>query len=203
MLWIRLVFWPTLALVLIALTTLIVSGIALVPATLMLGPCLKDFTGAFWEPRESPLTSTTFDVGEGAVRVCYGKPSARGREVFGGMVPYRQLWRTGANEPTRIYSNRAFEIAGVSLPPGRYAMYSIPDTSEWRIFITKPVGEWRDDLLSGAPDRVIGVGVVPADTTADYVESFTISGRPEGDSAVMVLEWEWTRVTVGVKPFDH
>ena len=118
-LWIRLIVWPAFALALVLLTTFIVSGVALVPTTVALGPCLPDFTSTFWEERASPLATTTFDAGTATVRVCYGQPSSREREVFGGLVPYRQLWRTGANEPTRIYTNRAIELAGVPLKPAR------------------------------------------------------------------------------------
>lgn len=196
---IRLIVWPALALVLAGLTAFVLTGIALVPTTVALGPCLKDFTSPFWEERASPLASTTFNVGDGAVRVCYGRPAARERVVFGALIPYRQLWRTGANEPTRIYTNRTIDVAGVRLVPGRYSLYSIPDTNEWRVFITESVTHWGNDLRSGTRDKDVGVGIVPTDTTADYVETFTISGESAGDSALIVLEWERTRVAVGVR----
>ena len=196
---IRLIVLPTLVLVLTGLTTFILTGIALVPTTVTLGPCLRDFTSPFWEKRASPLATTTFEVGDGAVRVCYGRPSARERVVFGGLVPYRQLWRTGANEPTRIYSNITIELAGIRLAPGRYSLYTIPDTNEWRVFITESVTHWGNDLRSGVRDKDVGVGIVPADTTAHYVETFTISTESADDSVLMVLEWERTRVAVGVR----
>ncbi len=166
---IRLFFLPTMLLLLPGLTAFVLTGVALVPTTLALGPCLRDFTSPFWEERASPLSSTTFDVGDGAVRVCYGRPSARERVVFGELVRYRQLWRTGANEPTRIYTNRTIDVAGVRLVPGRYSLYTIPDTNEWRLFITESVTHWGNDLLSGARDKDMGVGIVPADTTTNYI----------------------------------
>ncbi len=133
---IRLFFLPTLRLLLTGLTAFVLTGVGLVPTTVALGPCLRDFTSPFWEERASHLSSTTFEVGDGAVRVCYGRPSARERVVFGELVRYRQLWRTGANETTRLYTNRTIEVAGVRLVPGRYSLYTIPDTNEWRVFIT-------------------------------------------------------------------
>ena len=196
---IRLIFWPTLVLGLTGLTAFVLTGITLVPTTVALGPCLRDFTSPFWEERASPLASTTFEVGDGAVRVCYGRPSARERVVFGELIPYRQLWRTGANEPTRIYTNRTIELAGVRLVPGRYSLYAIPDTNQWRLFITESVTHWGNDLRSGTRDKDVGVGIVAADTTADYFETFTISAEPAGDSTLMVLEWERTRVVAGVR----
>ena len=196
---IRLFFLPTLLLLLTGFTAFVLTGVALVPTTLALGPCLRDFTSPFWEERASPLASTTFYVGDGAVRVCYGRPSARERVVFGELIPYRQLWRTGANEPTRIYTNRTIDLAGVRLVPGRYSLYTIPDTNEWRVFITESVAYWGNDLLSGARDNDVGVGIVAVDTTEDNVETFTISTESADDSVLMVLEWERTRVAVGVR----
>ena len=196
---VRSIVWPTLILGLTGVTTFVLTGVSLVPTTVALGPCLRDFTSPFWEERASPLASTTFEVGDGTVRVCYGRPSARERVVFGELVPYRQLWRTGANEPTRIYTNRTIDLAGIRLVPGRYSLYSMPDTNEWRVFITESVTHWGNDLRSGVRDKDVGVGIVPVDTTAEYVETFTISAEPAGDSALMVLEWERTRVVVGVR----
>jgi len=196
---IRLIFWPMFALVVVTVGMFIVGGIAFVPTTVVLGPCLRDFTSPFWEERASPLASTTFDVEDATVRVCYGRPSARDRTVFGGIVPYRQLWRTGANEPTRIYTDGAIDIAGVEVGPGRYSLYTIPDTAEWRVFVTESVLHWGNDLLRGAQDKVVGVGAVPVDTTAQYVETFTITGESGTDSARMVLEWERTKIAIPVR----
>ena len=196
---IRLFFFPTLLLLLTGLTAFVLTGVGLVPTTVALGPCLRDFTSPFWEERASPLSSTTFDVGDGAVRVCYGRPSARERVVFGELVRYRQLWRTGANEPTRLYTNRTIDVAGVRLVPGRYSLYTIPDTNEWRLFITEAVTYWGNDLLSGALDKDVRVGIVPADTTVNYIETFTISTESADESVLMVLEWERTRVAVWVR----
>jgi hypothetical protein len=194
---IRLVFWFSLALTIILTATVVVSGVAFLPPTVALGPCLRDLTSPFWEERASPLAAETFDVGDATVRICYGRPSARERVVFGGMVPYRQLWRTGANEPTRIYTNGNVALAGVQLTPGRYSLYTIPDTSSWRIFITESVLHWGNDLRGGAQDKTVGVGIVPSDSTASFVETFTITGV-SGDSALMVLGWERTRVAIPV-----
>ena len=71
------------------------------------------------------------------------------------------------------------------------------------MFITESVTHWGNDLRSGTRDKDVGVGIVSADTTADYFETFTISAESDGDSVLMVLEWERTRVVVGVKAVER
>ena len=78
--------------------------------------------------RASPYDSATVAVAGTALKVCYGRPSSRGRTMIGGEhVPYGELWRTGANEPTTIHTPIPVSIAGVDLEPGSYSLYTIPD----------------------------------------------------------------------------
>ncbi len=80
------------------------------------------------EGRQSPLDSVTFTAGGKTVKLCYGRPSARGRKMIGGeLIPYGKLWRTGANEPTVIFTPVALDIAGVRVEPGKYSIYSVPN----------------------------------------------------------------------------
>ena len=196
---IRLLFWLILGVVLTTVTAFVVTGISLVPTTVALGPCLKDYTSPnSYGERASPLASVSFEVGGHPIRVCYGRPSARERVVFGGLVRYGQLWRTGANEPTRIYTGHLISIAGIELVPGRYTIYTIPDEDSWRVFINHAVTQWGNDMTDGVRDQEVGFAVVPSDTTAEYVETFTITGEPDGSDATLVLEWARTRVAVPV-----
>jgi hypothetical protein len=106
--------------------------------------------------RRSPYDSVTVRVGGRAVKLCYSRPLARGRVIFGGLVPYDMLWRTGANEPTTIHLPFAAEIAGVALEPGKYSLYTIPSTREWVIVLngsteqgglTRDEGEFKNDYI--------------------------------------------------------
>src|SRR5687767_9770988 len=82
--------------------------------------------------RQSPLDSLTFTAAKQTVKLCYGRPSARGRKMIGGdNVPFGKLWRTGANEPTVIFTPVALDIAGVKVEPGKYSIYSVPGAKEW------------------------------------------------------------------------
>jgi hypothetical protein len=154
--------------------------------------------------RASPLDSLTFQVGGQPVKVCYGRPSARGRTMIGGeLVPYGKLWRTGANEPTIVFTPIALEIAGIRVPPGKYSLYSVPGAKEWEIIVNRSTSQWGHE--SEYTDRVkaqeVGRGKVPAADTGAPVETFTIRAEPgKRGGQLLVLEWEKTRVAIPVTP---
>jgi hypothetical protein len=178
-----------------------VTGVAYLPVSVALGPCLMDWTSpSSYKPRASPLESTTFSIGSsGTVRVCYGRPSARDRTVFGGIVAYDRPWRTGANEPTRIYTNADLIVAGIPVPAGRYALYTVPGPKEWEIRLTRSILHWGNDLSRSVEEREIGRATVQSDSTDTYVETFTIRSEETGGEKVMlVLEWESTRVQIPI-----
>src|SRR5687767_10963204 len=109
--------------------TLVLLSLASAPAPVVADsacPILKpDNVPA--EGRQSPLDSLTFTAGGKTVKVCYGRPSTRGRKMIGGEnVPFGKLWRTGANEPTVFFTPVALTIGGVKVPPGKYSLYSVP-----------------------------------------------------------------------------
>src|SRR5690349_11479076 len=86
------------------------------------------------EGRGSPLDSLSFKVGSADVKVCYGRPSAKGRTMIGGeAVPFGKLWRTGANEPTMIHTTGPLTIAGVAVPAGSYSLYTVPGPKTWSV----------------------------------------------------------------------
>ncbi len=76
------------------------------------------------------------------VKVTYGQPFKKNRTVFGGIVPYGQLWRTGANEATEITINQEFSLNKVNLEKGTYTLFTIPNRDSWEIIINKKVGQW-------------------------------------------------------------
>jgi len=194
----RLIAWLVIVLSMAGVATFVVTGISLVPTTVTLGPCLKDHTSAFWKHRLSPMASVRFSAGDVNGLVCYGRPSARERVVFGGMVAYGQLWRTGANEPTRLYLDGPVEIAGIPLEAGRYSLYTRPDSTSWEIYLNESTTHWGNDLRDEVRAGEVGSATVPADTTTDYVETFTISAASRPEAAVLVLEWERTRVAIPI-----
>jgi len=154
--------------------------------------------------RKSPLDSLSFKVGAADVKLCYGRPSARGRTMIGGdAVPFGKLWRTGANEPTMIHSTGPLVIAGVAVPAGSYSIYSVPGPSEWQIIVNRSITQWGHE--SRYTDEVkaqeVGHGTVQSSAIPNPVETLTFHTEAGSGGAVnLILEWEKTRVTVPVTP---
>jgi hypothetical protein len=153
------------------------------------------------EGRASPYDSATVQVGSSMLKVCYGRPSARGRDIFGGLVPYDRLWRTGANEPTILHVPFTAEIAGVRVEPGSYSLYTEPGETQWTVIINRSTGQWGHE--SSYTDEVraqeVGRGSVPTQRLDQHIEQFTIRGEATGAGADLLLEWERTRVRIPVR----
>ncbi len=153
------------------------------------------------EGRASPYDSTAFAVGGAQSLVCYGRPSVRGRTVFGDLVPYGQLWRTGANEPTVIHLPVAASIAGIEVEPGSYSLYTVPGEQEWEIVVNRSTDQWGiENQYEAVADQEVGRATVPAEATPGLVELFEIRAEPRGDGADLILAWENTQVRVPVDP---
>ncbi len=154
------------------------------------------------EGRKSPLDSLTFSVAGKQVKVCYGRPSSRGRVMLGGEnVPYGKVWRTGANEPTIIFTSTPLKVAGLSVAPGAYSLYTVPGAREWEIIVNRSTSQWGEE--SNYTDKVkaqeVGRAKVKTETVSKPVETFTISAEPSpGKATALVLEWEKTRVKIPV-----
>ena len=155
------------------------------------------------EGRQSPLDSVTFTAGGETVKVCYGRPSARGRTMIGGEnVPYGKLWRTGANEPTVIFTPVALTIAGVKVEPGKYSIYSVPGAKEWEIIVNRSTTQWGHEnaYTKEVEAQEVGRGKAPVEKLSKPVETFTITPHPApGEVKHLYLDWERTRVVVTVE----
>ena len=153
--------------------------------------------------RPSPLDSVTFTVAGSQVRVCYGRPSARGRTMIGGdNVPFGQVWRTGANETTKIMSGVALSVGDIQVPAGTHALYTVPGESEWQIIVNPSHEQWGAERTYTDEVRAqeLGRTTVKAERVENHIEKFTIRAEPQADgSASLVLEWENTRVRVPVR----
>ncbi len=153
------------------------------------------------DERRSPLDSVTFEVAGSPVKICYSRPSARDREIFGDLVPYDQLWRTGANEPTMIHTSIALDIAGISVEPGTYSLYTVPSEDEWQIVVNTSITQWghEGNYVDEVAAAELARATVKSEATSDHVEMLTIRSEPGGDGEVVVLlEWESTRVEIPV-----
>ncbi len=154
------------------------------------------------EGRASPLDSLTFPVAGQEVKICYGRPSSRGRTMIGGSrVPFGEVWRTGANEPTLLRTPIALSIAGVMVPAGTYSMYTVPGEVEWEIIVNRSYSQWGREgyYTDEVQAQEVGRGTVSSERTDSHIETFTIRAEalPDGNVHV-ILEWERTRVRVPV-----
>lgn len=153
------------------------------------------------ESRRSPIDSLSFTVKGNPVKICYGRPSARGRTMLGGRLPYGKLWRTGANEPTMIHTSTPLDIAGVRVPAGSYSLYTVPGESEWQIIVNRSITQWGAERYyrSEVEAQEVGRVTVRSGQIEDHVETFTISSTPAAEgNALLILEWERTRVEIPV-----
>lgn len=152
--------------------------------------------------RKSPLDSLTFKVGDKPVKICYGRPSSRGRTMIGGEhVPYGTIWRTGANEPTVFFTPIALSVAGIDVPAGTYALYTVPGEKEWEIIVNRATSQWGEEhaYTDEVKAQEVGRGKVKSEALKDAIETFTIRADPaSGNAKAIVLEWEKTRVAVPV-----
>ena len=161
--------------------------------------------------RDSPYASLRFSVGDREALLCYGRPSAAGRAVFGGLVPWGQLWRTGANEPTTLHLPFRARIAGISVPKGRYALYTIPG-DPWTLVVnrsTRQSGRTREErgkkgnVFPSAYTAEVAsaeVGRAPlVSRTAPHVEQLTFRAATGDERTTeLVLAWERTEVVIPI-----
>lgn len=141
----------------------------------------------------SPKAETSGKVGAATVKITYCQPSARNRKIMGGLVPYGEVWRTGANEATTLEFDKPVKIEGKDVPAGKYALFTIPGENEWTIILNKETKQWGAYKYNDKED-LLRVTVKPTKTAA-FVETFNIStGKDE-----IVLKWENTAVPVKVK----
>ena len=154
------------------------------------------------ETRRSPLDSVSFAVGAQAVKVCYGRPSARGRTMIGGeAVPFGTVWRTGANETSKFITSTPVMVGSLAVPAGMYALYSVPGAQEWEIIINRSHEQWgrENTYTDEVKARELGRVKAKVEPVADSIETFTIRAEPQPDGSThLILEWEHTRVRVPV-----
>lgn len=140
--------------------------------------------------------SVSFADGK-TVTIKYSRPMAKGRKIFGGLVPYDQVWRTGANAATSLSTDTDLDIGGTTVPKGNYTLYSLPGQNSWKLIINKQTGQWGTSY-----DQSQDLGRVDMKVTklSSPVEEFTISLDKAGaDAATLNMQWENTAASVDIK----
>lgn len=144
----------------------------------------------------SPRDSVVADVNGANVSVAYGRPSMRGRRIMGQVVPYGQVWRTGANEATHFRTDRDLMIGETRVPAGSYTLWTIPGPDGWTVILNRQTGQWGTVYDSAQDLARIPVSFDRA--TGGPVEQLTMRFEPSecGDGAALQIIWENTRVNV-------
>lgn len=141
----------------------------------------------------SPRDTVRASAGGANLLVDYGRPAKRGREIFGNVVPWGTVWRTGANAATQFRSDRDLVIGGVVVPAGTYTLWTLPALTGWQLIVNRQIGQWGT-AYDSAQD-LIRVPLTVAALGAP-VDVFTIAVEPEGAGGVLRFAWDRTRAQV-------
>jgi len=145
--------------------------------------------------RPSPPAQAQCKFSDGkTITVDYSSPRAKGRKIFGDLVPYGEVWRTGANEATTFVTSADLSVEGKDVPAGNYTIFTVPTANNWTLIINRKTGEWgipykyQSDELARVP--------MSASKTSGPVEDFTISFEPSGAACTLQVSWENTQASV-------
>lgn len=141
--------------------------------------------------RASKNGELTHKIGDVAISVGYGRPKVNGREIFGALVPYGEVWRTGANEATAVLVSEDVTVEGQPLPKGVYGLFTIPGEQEWTVIFNKNANQWGAGSYDPSMDAV---RVTAKPEASDAAEAFEITGTQTG----IALRWAEVAVPVNI-----
>jgi Protein of unknown function (DUF2911) len=154
-------------------------------------------------PRPSPSAKATCAFPDGkSITVDYSSPRAKGRKIYGGLVPYGEVWRAGANEATTFVTDTDVVVGGKTVPAGTYTIFTIPNENKWTLIINRKTKNAKGGPLWGIPYPGEGDDLARMDMKASKlpsnVENFTISFDKSASGCTMNLDWETTRASVDI-----
>lgn len=161
---------------------------------LLVGPMMKKNT-----KKHSPEQNITFTQNDLQIDLFYSSPAKKGRVIFGELVPYDEVWRTGANEATTFTTNKDLLIDGKTLPAGKYSLWTIPGEESWQIIFNDHMYSWgvrwqdSEAMREAGYDILIATAVVSESITSE--ENFTIN-VVETPTQALVLLFSWDQVVV-------
>jgi hypothetical protein len=150
-------------------------------------------------PRPSPLAIVSARYKDAYFKITYSQPHKKGREVFGKLVPFGKVWRTGANEATELTITKNIQINGTLLPAGTYSIFTIPEKEKWTVIINSDLGMWGSYNYNQSLD-VMRFDVPVQQITGDTIfEPFTIQLVQKNEVADLLMMWDRTRISIPVK----
>ena len=173
---------------------LVLTGIAILAPNLPAQPAAPKVEF----PAPSPACTIKQRVGLTDIQVDYSRPGIKNRQIFGGIVPYGKVWRTGANSATKISFSTDVNLNGTAIPAGTYELFTIPGEDEWTIIINKAANQWGAYQYDEKQDFA-RIKARPIQL-AESIETFTIEfNKIRDDSAVMNLAWDRTLVPIRIE----
>lgn len=160
--------------------------------------CYSFISAQIKSPQPSPTATITQKVGVSNISVEYSRPGAKEREIFGGLVSYGKMWRTGANKATKITFNENCVFGGAKVKKGSYSLFTIPGEKEWTVVLNKNTELWGVGEYD-EKNQVCSI-VSKSIETKDFTESFTIDfGTFQSFSAIMSLKWANTKIDIKIE----
>jgi len=145
----------------------------------------------------SPAATASVAFGDKQVRISYHAPSMHGRQIFGGLVPYGQVWRAGANQATLLHTDVDLMIGNLTVPKGDYSLYVLPAEKEWTLIVNSQTGQWgitHGGATTEDPAKDVGRVAMKLAKPAAPVETFAITLAKDSLS----MSWENTVATVAL-----
>jgi hypothetical protein len=154
----------------------------------------------------SPEELVVFTHDDLKIEVFYNRPYKKGRKIFGDLVPYGEVWRTGANEATTFKTNQDLSIEGSTLKAGKYTLWTIPDKASWQIIFNEEMYSWGVNFSDGKPSRVEKFDAlkveVPISKNLKTIEQFSIYFEEQFGTIHMFLAWDNIVVPLSLKPIE-
>jgi hypothetical protein len=152
---------------------------------------------AFGQSRPSPAASATCDLGGGkTVKTDYSSPRMKGRKIYGDLVPFGEVWRTGANEATTLVASADVVVGGKTVPAGSFTVFTVPGADKWTLIINKKTGEW------GIPYKYESDELARVDMSVSKLptalENFTIAYDKSAGGCTLHIDWATTRASVNI-----
>jgi len=133
------------------------------------------------------------NAGGATIAIDYSRPSKRGRAVYGGIVPYGEVWRTGANAATQFRTDKPLDFGGTVVPAGFYTLWTLPTAGGWKLIVNGETGQWG---TAHQPEKDLYTLDMKVSSLPQVVERFTISIEPGATGGVLNLDWDTTRASI-------
>ena len=173
--------------------------VAIIALVMFVGmPYMKEQT-----KKHSPQVTNAYTKNGMDLSVTYSSPSKKDRVIFGELVPYDVVWRTGANEPTTFTTGSDIKVIDKTLPAGTYSFWTKPGKESWEVIFNSEIADWGVTILSGGkettrnPETDVVNIQVPVERTSSIQEKLNI-GFEEGEQVYLIVSWDQTKIKVPI-----